>query len=246
MPNARPILMHARSIRNLLAGTKSQTRRIVKPQPSAAPHLLSIDGRLSAMWGDPRTRGNQVCPCPYGQPGDLLYVKETFCCGTPAHPSGIGIIPSAKIKRGQKVVYRAATDFAGDDPPWRPSIHMPRSFSRLTLELTDVRVERVQDISVDDCHAEGIPYRSSDEPASGSAKNAYDNARNAFYHLWNDTNGAGAWERNDWCWALTFRVHRGNVDQFLHLARGGVIKAGQPYVVGERPAEETSPPWPRP
>lgn len=161
----RPILMHARSIKGILAGSKTQTRRIVKYRAYAEEGAIV----------HPRE-------CPYGQPGDRLWVRETWRMNEP--PSGL--IFKADL---HPVDYERYA-------PWRPSIYMPRWASRLTLEITDIRVERVQDISEEDARAEGLHADSID-----SALSLCEN----FSVLWEETNGKGAWERNDWVWVISFR-----------------------------------------
>jgi hypothetical protein len=114
---------------------------------------------------------------------------------------------------------------------WRPSIHMPRTFSRLTLTVTDVRVQRLQDISEEDCWAEGVCSfaESLDRPGSwegldqssrrAMVRATYGDARNAYKHLWEHINGADAWAANPWTVALTFTVERRNIDAVDDAAR---------------------------
>jgi hypothetical protein len=198
---ARPILMHARSIQNLLAGRKSQTRRIVKPQPKRRWLAEMFDG--CALFSRPGTLAGeftQAVKCPYGLVGDLLWVRETFAPNR--------VLPMSHREPGE-FIYRADRDPEDGgvkwSANWKPSIHMPRRASRLTLQLTYVRVERVQDISDWDAYAEGI--KDGDAPASTPCQQ--------FERLWNNTNGPGAWKRNDWTWALSFEVLRKNVDAVL-------------------------------
>jgi hypothetical protein len=148
-------------IRALLAGTKTQTRRVAK---------LDTDGL--PKWG-----------CPYGQPGDRLWVRETFFkTGSPECPI---------------VRYRASVQIHDFDFRWKPSIHMPRKFSRITLEVTGVRVERLQDISADDCQDEGIT-RSDYSPGDNDWQDAYK-------RLWETINGPGSWALNPFIWVIEFK-----------------------------------------
>lgn len=196
---ARPILMHGRSVQNLLAGRKTQTRRIVKPQPHHfGEHGLCFSrpdypGVYDCLWGPPLIEKRS----PYGQPGDLLYVRETWA------------------DEGDWIAYKAdRRDEDGClDPPgikYRPSIHMPRWASRITLYLSDVRVERVQEISEDDAIAEGCFHGRGGGMADPSQL-----AECHFPTLWDDTNGRGDWDRNDWVWVLEFDVIHANVDDVL-------------------------------
>lgn len=224
---ARSIIFTAPMIRALLAGEKTQTRRIVKPQPApfvqhtpdrhpttrTAPYIDAYCGERRTEW-NPRGMGRdwhwwtadnrcgeKVASCPYGQPGDLLWVRET-CNGN-----------SSSTLR-----YRA-TD--GEELRWRPSIHMPRWASRLTLRITDVRVQRLQEISEADARAEGVK-RSQRAVSPSRAVSAYwdylrgepnyHTAGDSFASLWESINGPDSWAANPWVWALTFDVIRKNVD----------------------------------
>lgn len=231
--NVRPILMHARSAQNLLAGRKTQTRRIVKPQPPA--HSLGAAGdqiAAAVMVGHEQ--------CRYGKPGDLLWVRESITLRDRA-PHGLSY-PTPYYRADVTDPYGLC--FSTDDGfcryveqlRWTPSIHMPRKWSRLTLELTDVRVERVKDISEADALAEGIvvpPTPSEYRDATGERVLPHTRtARLEFIGLWNDTNGPGAWERNDWVWVLAFKVHRLNVDTFIQRVTA--------HETGCRPFRETA------
>lgn len=193
--SARPILFSAPMVRALLAGTKTQTRRVLSHQPTA----ICSD----AMWRRQQLSPQMVMPtgfkfldaagsayatlCPYGKTGDLLWVRETFA---PVH--------SGDPLRGAR--YKAD---GAHWHPWKPAIHMPRWASRLTLRITDVRVQRLQEISNDDCDSEGIPY-------SPDVNLAHD-----YQALWESINGPGSWDANPWVWALTFEVITANLDAVL-------------------------------
>lgn len=137
----RPILFSAPMVRALLDGRKTQTRRVAK----AFAGRDDLDGILRRY---PRQAG-----CPYGVPGDLLWVRETW----KPHSIYAGMKPR-EVPR-TKVFFRADDAYAPSNTPWKPGIHMPRWASRLTLLVADVRVERLQAISDDDAIAEGL-YRS--------------------------------------------------------------------------------------
>lgn len=191
-----PILFQAEMVRALLAGTKTQTRRILK-QPNRKdgakllPELLQEIGIGAA--------------CPYGKPGDLLWVRETFAeCKTwnAGTDPRFGGSPEGYFS---DAFFLYAADGTLDHRPVRkkPSIHMPRRASRLTLEITDVRVQRVQEISHEDALSEGCPINCDGTPSGW------------YRHLWESINGGGSWAENPWIWALTFKVHHQNVDEFL-------------------------------
>ena len=185
----RPILFSGAMVRALLADTKTQTRRIVKPQPQ-----MVTNNRTLPWEGDPaalmRLMEIQGKHCPYGQPGDRLWVRETW-----AH--GVQAMAAASDEDGP-FVYAADGSTQGRlGERWRPSIHMPRWASRITLEITGVRVERLQDISEADAIAEGVT--NSLHLTGGRF------ARENFAHLWWTINGDGNWEANPWVWVMQFK-----------------------------------------
>lgn len=198
----RPILFSAPMVHALLAGTKTQTRRIVKPQdcihgPTASGGLFWIP---EGMQGDPEPNCPTVLAssrCPYGQPGDRLWVKETW----KADQIWDGTRP-LDIPEGEAILYTADEHATRIVPfGWgrgRPSIFMRRWMSRLTLELTAVRVERLNEISEEDAEAEGVIglYVQKDDAPSRAV---------AFRDLWESINGAGSWAANPWVWVLSFR-----------------------------------------
>jgi hypothetical protein len=197
----RPILFSAEMVQALLDGRKTQTRRKVK---------LTADGHAQApskylRWYP--TDPGALQACRYGQPGDLLWVRETWGAVWPADEP----VPLRQCE----IEYRAdlppgCTDNPGEwpadegngpeVPKWRPSIHMPRWASRITLEVKGVRVERLQDISEDDARAEGV--KPLDYAAHHVAAGC--GARIAFEQIWNSINGPGAWEANPWVWVVSF------------------------------------------
>ena len=184
----RPILFSAPMIRALLAGTKTQTRRIVAER--CGPVFVP-DANLAAWNNGARLLSGE--PGPYGVPGDRLWVRETF----------------AVSEADAGVKYRADGDAEGVWR-WKPSIFMRREYSRLTLEITEVRVERLQDISGEDAHAEGIVQpRCGCESCQRSATMCPADASShieEYMHLWDGINGKRApWASNPWVWVLTFR-----------------------------------------
>lgn len=214
----RPILFSASMARAILAGEKTQTRRVMKPQPWLIPGTPYITGGW--MWtrsGDGDGEGldwginapmDEVGAalakyCPYGQPGDRLWVRESFRFGSaPNDASGQGIalfgsdassaIPHPDMEMGRYNWCRRYVPVS--------AIHMPRWACRLLLEVTGVRVERVQEITEDDARAEGMEVLSV-----GTA--TWSN-RQSFAVLWDQINGkrAGcAWDNNPWVWVIEFR-----------------------------------------
>ncbi|MGG7519651.1 hypothetical protein ACQ3G6_17385 [Allorhizobium undicola] len=201
----RPILFSAPMVRALLAGTKTQTRRILKPQPMPDMALVGLYAPgLTAVFGydtpdaDFKVRLRSI-------PGDRLWVRETW--------QALSFGDYQPTKCSQSEVRYAATDpcayldTEARGYPWRPSIFMPRWASRLTLIVTDVRVERLQDISQADAKAEGAKKPmmiADDDPCTYI---------DGYADLWDSINGQGAWEANPWVAAYTFTVHRCNIDQ---------------------------------
>ena len=187
----KPIIFSAPMVRALLDGSKTQTRRVIKKK--AAFDALTIGG---PSWLT--LAGNCDLLPINARPGDRLWVREAVTW------------VSAWGWR-----YRADNDDltekreAGEVGKWRPSIHMPRWASRLTLTVTDVRVERLQEIREADAVAEGVDAVPMDEvPRQASMSR-----RSDFAALWKSLHGPAAWGANPWVAAYTFTVQRGNIDQ---------------------------------
>lgn len=251
MTPARPILMSGPMVRSTIEGIKTQTRRTVKLPPWSTGEdgdveidergIPQIIARSSGCFAD--------IPLRY-KPGNLLWVRESIWQASPypgtdpsgepdesgrwssrlVHYAGDGEPPNCANRHyGPTGLHNGA--FAAPDPyaVWlrRPAIHMPRWASRLTLELTDVRVERLQDMegqhpSESDAIAEGVnkihhgdgayyysAFRNEPHP-----KNWCD-PTDAFRELWEKLNGNGSWDLNPWVWVLSFKVHHANVDAVL-------------------------------
>lgn len=243
----RPIIFSAPMIKALLAGRKTQTRRIIKlptkgeyVRPDMGGWEPSTIGGGGYFTFGPKGQREPVPeePCIWNQTtgtticmrysvGDRLYVRETW-----SH-TGIGVwsISDTAHARDGGPIYRATdTQHTG---PWWPSIHMPRRYSRLTLLVTDVRLQRLQGISEDDCFAEGIEtdlwdmapvarrYGHDDAwfvgwPMGVSEPNisveAEEVGRRSFASLWQSIHGADAWAENPWICAVSFSVQHGNID----------------------------------
>lgn len=203
----RPILMSAPMVRAILAGAKTQTRRLVKGAPDdwapMQPEVYSptvVDRHGEELpgpdaFGAGNEDGSDWVRCPYGQPGDRLWVRETH------------------MDLGACYLYRADDSaeqeraLVAPGQRWRPAIHMPRAASRITLEITAVRVERLRDISEADARAEGISefvggwwceHDDAEQIAGMTPQEGY-------AHLWERINGAGSWAENPWVWVVTFQ-----------------------------------------
>jgi hypothetical protein len=220
----KPILFSGPMVRAILDGRKTQTRRIVKPQPvgmdglhrlpSLHAYELLTDDCVPGGFGFQTE--SDLHRCPYGQPGDRLWVREAWASLRFSYDFESGqcddyesVEPSDVLRWRQSEFarpYRPKFDIAYSanwEPQhvqergfkWRPSIHMPRWASRLTLEIVSVRVERLQEISEADAAAEGVQLTSPDE------QTYYGQYR----VLWNKINGPSSWEANPWVWVVEFK-----------------------------------------
>lgn len=212
----RPIPLRDWEVLAILQGRKEQTRRVMNPQP--APFVQSTPDRhpttrtdpyIDAYCGERKTvenprgmsrdwhwwtadnrLGRLVARCPYGQPGDMLWVREAHALS--ANPD---LKPWYRLDHPE-----ARSGGPRVDVKWRPSIHMPRWASRITLRITDVRVERLQDVSRQDCVAEGCDGGHGSIPRYPYSATP----REHFHHIWNSINGPGAWDANPWVWVISF------------------------------------------
>lgn len=224
----RPILFSAPMVRAIQEGRKTVTRRVLRFQPGADADItverynVAVTNRrgyqeagpeiFGAWWRD----GEAGCKCPYGAPGDRLWVRETWYCdhfevtrGPYLKPDDLNV--SEAIDDGT-LVYAAdgLTPYEADQPIWKPSIHMPRWASRILLEITNVRVERLQVISDKQALAEGVRLYA-DHAALGDwyhveGKETYSaDPRKSFELLWSSINGPTAWDANPWVWTVEFK-----------------------------------------
>jgi hypothetical protein len=193
----RPIIFNGEMVRAILAGTKTQTRRVLKPQPE-----LVIQNGVLSFKGCAAT--SHVLS-PYGQHGDRLWVREAWRTVREADD-----MPPRDTSYANRFWYEADAhaDHHGHQLGYgklRPSMFMPRWASRITLEITDVRIERLRDISEADALAEGVERCVSDTSLveSGLANGSIHADR--FAKLWESINGAGSWEMNPPVWCISFR-----------------------------------------
>jgi hypothetical protein len=231
-----PILFSGPLVRALLAGTKTQTRRLLKPQlPEIRPGYGRVGlyearaAKTNPFWadfperewlvsgsvGEARQAMGGTLPrwmCPYGTAGDRLWVRETW--------RSVGWRP----ENGHLIEYAAdgakrwceapedvlSVDVYDEAHPdrWRPSVFLFRWASRLTLEVTSIRVQRLQDISEDDARAEGITWEPGTPWTCSEARGTTSAYRSLFADLWDRINGkrdGASWDANPWVWAVTFR-----------------------------------------
>lgn len=228
----RPILFNGEMVRKILAGKKTQTRRLngLNKKPICSiEYVESMDGWYTKYCEDSDW---EVIHCPYGKPGDRLWVRETWRPWSWHEGEPIGIQFKADMKHQEvwtdcdevkqieweERLWIQITDeldekgikpdeygyyhFEGDPPlNWRPSIFMPRWASRITLEITEVRIERLQEISLADINAEG----TSD--TLDKTRRPFGSRREHFQRLWDSINAKRGfpWDSNPWVWVISFR-----------------------------------------
>lgn len=215
----RPVLFSAPMVRALLEGSKTQTRRVVKPQP---PADWDRNCWYSApVWGwtrneVPSAEWHKV-RCPYGQLGDRLYVKESYRLSSDFDADRASRVADRCIDAGYKKPWAPIQYEAdGGQQNWdntctpgklRPSIFMPRWASRITLAITSVRVERLKDISEADAQAEGVGEAGIETGCvlETSAPVEVGSYLAAYADLWESINGPGSWDANPWVWVVSFR-----------------------------------------
>lgn len=207
MPNEHPILFSGPMVRAILEGRKTQTRRIIKPQPTMRLELSELPATIG-QWFDEKAF---YWKCPFGKIGDQLWVRETWF-----YQEWLNI----PLNQLQPVQY-AADETMGALEDWRkmPSIHMPRWASRITLEITDVRTERLQDIwekshTFDECFREGIPQETT-----WDGEGAVPTPLALFIDLWNSINAKRgySWASNPFVWCIAFKRMDGVKDHATYI-----------------------------
>ncbi|WP_432807243.1 hypothetical protein [Leclercia adecarboxylata] len=244
----RGMIFNAEMVRAILDGRKTQTRRVMKPQPEVCPRgghwwpsnvfktMLHVEEEMQngkGGWG-----GLVGDACPFGDVGDRIWVRETW--GVVSHEldedgrihpwspdrpaTAIHEMPFGNGYYSGHAIYAADGGFTwGDDDGyedgrscWKPSIHMPRAASRILLEITDVRVERLNSISEEDCWAEGI------EAVDGLFENTeiidmalkigccVEDSKPMFALLWQSIYGDDSWPANSWVWVIEFKRIEGD------------------------------------
>jgi hypothetical protein len=197
-PKERPILFTAEMVRAILAERKTQTRRLVRPTPVDLDELWPNDDS-HIEWGDVVEKLDYYVGCgycPYGKPGERLWVRETWQWVCEDKGGNRTTEPNV-MKTYVGCWYEYAATSTEPPPKWRPSIFMPRKASRLTLEIVKVRVERLQDISEADVYAEGMTRPTF----------AIDTCFDEYRELWDKINGKRApWASDPWVWCLEFKV----------------------------------------
>lgn len=209
-----PIPFKAEMVRAVLDGSKTQTRRPLKVQPHSVAEVASgnhlFDYRTDlADYSRVVPMADLVKRCPYGQPGDGLWVREAW----KAHTT-FDHLPPRDIP--QSHVWYMADDGYKAESRYRQGMFMPRWASRITLEVVSVRVERLQDISEADALAEGIDRPENMSAEEMKALDVWDGAERAYFNalnqpvnqyrrLWDQINGPDSWAANPWVWVVEFR-----------------------------------------
>ncbi len=237
----RPILFSGPMVRAILAGSKTQTRRIMKHPPrkvmvgGVVPALAVPKRRGDESWLWPNAREQVLAMCPHGAPGDRLWVREAWRIGSWDDGCGFWLDycdgpRKERLETDEDTAYRYIKQIRedlerkniqptngtmyewepGESPlRWRPSIHMPRWASRITLEITGVRVERLGDITEADAMNEGVErtvtgdgwrHYHADPSFEAVGLHPMPDARKSFLTLWNSLHGHGAWTENPWVW----------------------------------------------
>ena len=226
------MIFNGEMVRAILNGRKTQTRRIMKVQPVLNGSFYEVYGAgwIQSMKSVPAIPGHSLASnCPFGLVGDRIWVRETW--GVVSHEldedgriqpwspdrpaTAIHEMPFGNGYYSGHAIYAADGEFTwGDDDGyedgrscWKPSIHMPRAACRTLLEVTGVRVERLNSISQEDAQAEGMELTGwrptySDPDSGGEVWTPYDN----FAQLWESIYGEGSWHANPWVWVIEFKV----------------------------------------
>lgn len=228
-PKERPIIFSGPMVRAILRGEnpKTQTRRVMRVQPMDIVNLVDSHNVFGLCLNSPRVI-EKVVQCPLGQPGDRLWVRETWNIADPAGDDALPediygpFAPFEGVQGERTIRWRAI--YRASNPAvhpkygkalWRPSIHMPRWASRITLEITNIRAERLQDISEADARAEGVEVIDTDgedmfyrDYFDESHTHNITTARGSFETLWQSIHGfkpPRSWDANPWVWAIEFK-----------------------------------------
>ncbi|WP_211843735.1 ASCH domain-containing protein [Raoultella ornithinolytica] len=208
----RGMIFNGEMVRAILDGRKTQTRRIMAPQPaddierSAFPNPDAIGWKSSLKHKYGSTTAHF---CPFGTIGDRIWVRETFRVHSRATDVATLVYKASERNSWTEQTHRvpvAVCNKPATPEKWTPSLHMPRWASRILLEITDVRVERINSISQEDAQAEGLELTGwrptySDPDSGGEVMTPYDN----FAELWSSIYGDESWQANPWVWVIEFK-----------------------------------------
>ncbi|HAU3358221.1 TPA: hypothetical protein JDL67_000799 [Salmonella enterica subsp. salamae] len=213
----RGMIFNAEMVRAILDGRKTQTRRPFNWKRQPTMEMAERDDGSLWPWAEDCERGGDIWfACPFGEVGDRIWVRETYQGPLFDYEQMESYLEdSSKFEKPDFCVYRAdgkpAPEFYDADDNlhcgWRPSIHMPRWASRILLEITNVRVERLNDISEEDAAAEGVGqlrggFWKHYQPGWTQHQLS---ARGSFVTLWKSIYGADSWQANPWVWVIEFK-----------------------------------------
>ncbi|EBL3323405.1 hypothetical protein D4T62_10700 [Salmonella enterica subsp. enterica] len=198
----RGMIFNAEMVRAILDGRKTQTRRPIKWKQTRFTEIAERDDGSLWPWAEDCERGGDIWfACPYGEIGDRIWVRETFRVHSRATDVATLVYRASVRNSWTEQTHRvpiAVCDKPATPEKWTPSIHMPRWASRILLEITDVRVERLRDLSEEDAKSEGIT------PPAGGVLPGWEYRIN-FRDLWMDIYGTDSWEANPWVWVIEFK-----------------------------------------
>lgn len=198
----KPILFSTPMVQAILSGKKTMTRRIVKPQPGEdceagkVPIILGNEDDWGKWYWDTEEGERILKFCPYGMPGDILWVRESFYDCSQVEQPPCDLDPSAQDYM-PRFSYKADHD-DWEEVRWRPSIHMPKEACRLFLKVKSISIERLQDISEEDARSEGAG------PATLHNQTGNYTHKYGFQRLWYEINGHESWNANPWVWVIEF------------------------------------------
>lgn len=212
----RPILFSTEMVQAILAGRKTQTRRILKVTNPLVNQVIGFSNEPDTMWPADYGFGvlmatpwlnYEAIKCPYGAIGDTLWVRETWAKN--------GVLP-LEDRTDAKYIYKAERSEVDGKvkyaAQWKPSIHMPKEACRLRLTIKDIRVERVQDISQHDAIKEGVECDADGKGYYLDYMNLADgygcSPKYSFQSLWHKINGEESWYANVWVWVIEFEIKK--------------------------------------
>lgn len=198
----RGMIFNAEMVNAILSGRKTQTRRPIKWKQTRFTEIAERDDGSLWPWAEDCERGGDIWfACPYGEIGDRIWVRETFRVHSRATDVATLVYRASVRNSWTEQTHRVPIAVCGKPATpekWTPSIHMPRWASRILLEITDVRVERLRDLSEEDAKSEGIT------PPAGGVLPGWEYRIN-FRDLWMDIYGTDSWEANPWVWVIEFK-----------------------------------------
>ncbi|MCW9408936.1 hypothetical protein N5I62_04035 [Klebsiella quasipneumoniae] len=210
----RGMIFNGEMVRAILDGRKTQTRRIMKVQPVLNGNFYEVFGAAwsKGMKSIPALPGHSLSTrCPFGAVGDRIWVREAFRVHSRATDVATLVYKASERNSWTEQTHRvpvAVCNKPATPEKWTPSLHMPRWASRILLEITDVRVERLNAISEEDARAEGIidgGCLNCGEPEPCGCANPDPDATDAFAYLWQSIYGQENWNANPWVWVISFK-----------------------------------------